>query len=288
MHTLRLVRRPIMFRPDAAMPKDDSGKKSVHHATPCTAHALESLPPKQERQAATASLLGGGEFFRNLSSKAISEFDSIAERACCCRAQVLIREGEAPVTTLFLLDGTAKLSINSIDGRRLIVGIAQPGEILGLSSAISGSLYEVTGEAQFPCVVASMERATFLAFLQKHPVACHNVTHQLSWEYKRIQQQVRTLALTRSAPAKLARLLLDWSTRDKRSTIGARVQCSFTHSEIGEHIGVSRETVTRCMLNFKDQGLVIQRGTILTISSRDALADYIDRDPIHDPDKPAA
>lgn len=277
-----------MFRPDTEISKDDCGGTPVHKTTPYPRHAIQSLASSEVTQAATASLLGGGEFFRNLSPRAMNDFESIAERSCCGRAQVLIREGEEPLTTLFLLDGTAKLSINSIDGRRLIVGIARPGDILGLSSAISGGAYEITGEAQFPCVVASMERHAFLDFLQTHSVAYHNVTRQLSLEHKRVHQQMRTLALTRSAPAKLARLLLDWSTRDKHSTVGARVQCSFTHSEIGEHIGVSRETVTRCMLNFRDQGLVIQRGTILTISSRDDLASYADGAPMQDPDKSAA
>jgi CRP/FNR family transcriptional regulator, cyclic AMP receptor protein len=260
-----------MYRPGPEKAADKPVKDGVLNAAGCIAYGLHSFPPWEATRAGRASQLSGGEIFRNLSPIAMCDFESIAECRGCRRNEVLIKEGEEPINTLLLLEGTAKLSINSFNGRRLILGIAGPGEILGLSSAISGDAFEVTGEAQFPCVIASIERTNFLNFLQMHPVVCHNVARQLSLGYKRVHQQLRTLALTRTAPAKLARLLLGWCPKAEHSGIGARVQCSFTHGEIGEHIGLSRETVTRLMTDFRGRGLVDQRGSILTISSRDAL-----------------
>ena len=111
---------------------------------------------------------------------------------------------------MFLLEGRVKLSINSIDGRRLILGIAGPGEILGITSAISGCPYEITAEARFPCRIAALNRQSFLDFLLRYPLACQNVARQLSLQYKRACEQLRIVGLTSPAPAKLARLLLDW------------------------------------------------------------------------------
>jgi CRP/FNR family cyclic AMP-dependent transcriptional regulator len=215
-----------------------------------------------------------GDFFNQLSSKAMGDFDSLATRHGYPGMTVLIREEEEPSNVLILLKGKVKISINSIDGRRLILGIAGPGEILGLSSAVSGFPYEITAEAQFPCTVSSLERQSFVDFLLRYPVASRNMVRQLGMDYKRTTQQLRTLALTSTALAKLARLLMEWCPVNVHTGRGDRIHCSLTHGEIGEHIGVSRETVSRSMTDFKNLGLVKQSGSILTIPNRQALAIY--------------
>jgi CRP/FNR family transcriptional regulator, cyclic AMP receptor protein len=84
-------------------------------------------------------------------------------------------------------------------------------------------------------------------------------------------EQLRTVALSGSAPEKLARLLLDWSEKGQKTENGTRVRFSLTHEEIGEFIGASRETVTRTLSSFKSRRLVAFHGSILTIPSKGAL-----------------
>jgi len=219
-----------------------------------------------------------GEFFKNLSSKAMSHFDSLAKRHGCPSMTVLIREEEEPSNVLIVLDGKVKISINSVGGRRLIVGIAGPGEVLGLNSAVSGFPSEITAEAQFPCTISSLERQSFLDFLVRYPVASKNMARQLGMDYKRTTQQLRTLGLILTAQAKLAQLLMDWCPVNVHTGLGDQIHCPLTHGEIGEHIGVSRETVSRSLTDFKNLGLVKQRGSILTIPNRQALAIYANAD----------
>ena len=172
---------------------------------------------------------------------------------------------------VFLLEGRVKLSINSIDGRRLILTIAWPGEILGLTSAISGCPHVITAEAQFPCMIRLLQRQDFLDFLMRYPMACQNVMRELSLNYNRTAQRLRTIGLILTAPAKLARLFLEWCKEGEQTKRGVRIQCSLTHAEIGEHIGASRETISRIMKDFKSQGLVEQRGSILIVPNPEAL-----------------
>ena len=229
-----------------------------------------------------------GEFCRDMSDDGLFDLVSISKRFFCPGSVLILEEGQKPASVLLLLEGRAKLSLNSIDGRRLIIGFASPGEILGLTSAVSGLPYEVTAEAQFPCTISSLPRQSFLDFLLRSPIACQNVTRQLSLDYKRTLGQLRTLGLTSSAPAKLARLLLDWCAESSRTLRGAQIQCSFTHGEIGELIGTSRETISRCMNDFKRRGLVAQRGTSLLVPDCAALAVYAGITLTSDPGEPAA
>ncbi|MGC2273862.1 MAG: Crp/Fnr family transcriptional regulator, partial [Candidatus Sulfotelmatobacter sp.] len=160
------------------------------------------------------------EFFRQLPDEALFEFVSISERFVCPGAALILREGQEPASILLLLEGKVKLSLNSSDGRRLIVGFASPGEILGLTSAVSGYPYEVTAEAQFPCTISSLPRQSFLDFLLRAPVACEDVARQLGLENRRTIEQLRTLGLTSSAPGRLAKLLLEWCAESTRTLSG--------------------------------------------------------------------
>jgi CRP/FNR family transcriptional regulator, cyclic AMP receptor protein len=237
-------------------------------------HEFPSRFGSEEGWAGTRLLYRKGEFCREMSDDALFDLVSISERFFCPGTVVILEEGQKPASVLLLLEGRAKLSLNSIDGRRLIIGFASAGEILGLTSVVSGLPYEITAEAQFPCMISSVSRQGFLDFLLRSPVACQNVTRQLSLDYRRTLGQLRTLGLTASAPAKLAKLLLDWCGQSSRTMRGTQIQCSFTHGEIGELIGATRETISRCMNDFKRRGLVAQRGTALLVPDCAALAVY--------------
>jgi CRP/FNR family transcriptional regulator len=123
-----------------------------------------------------------GEFYKSLSSEAMSQFESAGTPFCTPENAVLFAEEQQPCFVLFLLEGRVKLSMNSIGGRRLILGLSRPGDILGLTSAISGLPYEMTAEAQYPCRLRSFPRQIFLDFVLRNPVASQNVARELSLE----------------------------------------------------------------------------------------------------------
>ena len=185
---------------------------------------------------------------------------------------VLLFSEKAASTGIFIVvSGEVKLSINSSDGKRLILSIAKAGEVLGLSSALSGMPNEMTAEVLYPSRIAVIERDQFLGFMSRHPEVYQVITRELSLQYKVACEQLRTVALSGSAPEKLARLLLDWSENGQRTEAGTRFRFSLTHEEIGEFIGASRETVTRTLSIFKNRRLVAFHGSMLTIPSRGAL-----------------
>ncbi len=71
-----------------------------------------------------------------------TEFDSLKKVFDCVGQTVLFAEGQLPASVFYLLEGQVKLSMNSSSGRRLILGIANPGETLGLAASLSGSRYD--------------------------------------------------------------------------------------------------------------------------------------------------
>jgi CRP/FNR family cyclic AMP-dependent transcriptional regulator len=65
--------------------------------------------------------------------------------------------------------------------------------------------------------------------------------------------------------------LLGWSVGDEQTKLGTKFTISLTHEEITECIGVTRETVSRTLGEFKIRQLLTLQGSTLTIPSRAAL-----------------
>ena len=154
---------------------------------------------------------------------------------------ILFTERE-PATGLYVvLEGEVRVSINSADGKRLALRIARGGEILGLSSVFSGSAYNATAETFYPSRVAYVARQALILFLSNHPDAYQVVVEELSRKVSLACEQLRIVALSNSAPEKLARLLLEWSENGKVTPDGCPVRFTLTHEQIGEFIGASRD-----------------------------------------------
>src|ERR1700686_2405938 len=157
--------------------------------------------------------LRADRIFCDLPANALQAFENIKYATAYPQGAVLFVEGQAPRGIFVLCKGSVKLSISSPHGRTVIVKLAEPGEVLGLSATISGKPYEVTAETLDPCQVNFVKRADFLRFMKDDVEACFKVAEQLSEKYHNACQEVRTLTISHSAAEKLANLLLEWGAK---------------------------------------------------------------------------
>jgi CRP-like cAMP-binding protein len=152
--------------------------------------------------------------------------------------------------------------------------IAEPGEVLGLSSVVSDLEYEKTAQASETCRISFIDKASFLLFVQYHHEAALNALKQLSNNYHKAHMQICSLGLSVSAGDKLARLLLQWCEQSPNGD-KVRISPTHTHGEIGEMIGASRETVTRLFRDFRDRELITFSRSELCIPDRERLKSVI-------------
>jgi CRP/FNR family cyclic AMP-dependent transcriptional regulator len=210
--------------------------------------------------------------FCNLAPAALQSFESIRYSIAYPKGAILFAEGQSPRGIFVLCKGRVKLSVGSTDGKTLILQIAGPGEVLGLSATVGGKPYELTGETVDPCQVNFVKREDFLRFLKEHNDACLRVADQLSDKYNTACREIGALLLSHSAGEKLAKLLLEWSPKNGEGTKAEpRVKRALTQEEIGQMIGTSRETVTRLLADLKRRRIVQATGSTLLVRNRAAL-----------------
>ncbi|HTZ58314.1 MAG TPA: Crp/Fnr family transcriptional regulator [Acidobacteriaceae bacterium] len=210
-------------------------------------------------------------FLCHLSPDAAKEFESIKSASYYPAGAPLFLEREPAKGIFVLCSGKVKLSVSSRGGKTLILQLAQPGEILGLSASMSNQPYEVRAEALYPCRVAFIRREDFMAFLQRFPEVYQAVIRQLNSQYSRACEQLRTVGLSTSANEKMARMFLHWFSDEKQTAEGTQIKMALTHEQLAECVGSTRETVTRTLSEFKNRHLVTLKGTTVTIPNRSAL-----------------
>ncbi|MGH9731482.1 MAG: Crp/Fnr family transcriptional regulator [Candidatus Acidiferrales bacterium] len=209
--------------------------------------------------------------FCNLSPPALQRLSAITSASSYPKGATLFVEGQTARGVFILCNGRVKLSTSSIDGKTLIVRIADSGEVLGLPATITGKPYELTADAVEPVQANFISRTDFLNFLRDHGEAALRVAQQLGETYHAAISEMRSIGLAHSAGEKLARFLLDWCDSHGNGKEETSAKLTLTHEEIAQMIGASRETVTRLFTDFKKKQLLQVKGSTLILSDKEAL-----------------
>jgi CRP/FNR family transcriptional regulator, cyclic AMP receptor protein len=208
--------------------------------------------------------------FSGLSAQTLQAFETIKSARAYHKGVLLFVEGQSPRGIFVLSSGRVRLSTSTTTGKRLIVKIAEPGDILGLNAAVSGKPHQVSAESVEVCQVDLVRHEDFLRFLKTYPDFCLKVAEQLSEGYRAAHREATSRG--NSVSERLAKLLLEWKPR-RGTSFGQepRIDLALSHEEIAEKIGVARETVSRAFSDLKKRGILRGRRSTWVICDESAL-----------------
>jgi CRP/FNR family transcriptional regulator, cyclic AMP receptor protein len=214
--------------------------------------------PVQQASQCKSCRLRTQRYFCNLPPEALTELDRIKEIRTFAPRTVLFAEGKSLDEVMIVCEGRAALLVSSSTGNPLMLGLSERGEVLGLSSAVSGRPHEVSAEALDTLQVAAIPRRLFLTFLERFPAASANAARELGHKVNRAYDRLRLTAPGLSVRQKLAAWLLHM--QQLRSDSGELLPIALTHERIAQLLGVSRESVTRALSDLKRRGVLEVRG----------------------------
>jgi CRP-like cAMP-binding protein len=215
-----------------------------------------------------------GEFFTSMSAAAQADFEALLIASSYPAASSLFTETELNTGIYAVLEGEVRVSINSASSR-LTVHIAQPGDVLGLSSALSGGAYEMTAETLYEAQVAHISRESFLEFLARHPEVKKIVSREIGHSFNQVCERLRPDGSMTVAPKKLARVVMVWGEQaDKMGETGSQIRLSMSGEEIGQLVGAHNETVTRTVMVFRNQQLVARHGCTVAVSDASTMEEF--------------
>ena len=208
--------------------------------------------------------------FCNLGQESRSFLESNSVAMEYPRGSVLFREGDRCNAVFILCSGRVKVSATSRDGRTMILRVADAGDVLGMSAALTNGEHEVTAEVLAPCRVRVLHLRHLTHMLQMYSDASMAAAKALAEDYKAAFDEARLMGLPSSPAGRVARLILDWAD-DARKSSSSFITMSLTHEEVASMTATTRETVTRTLSRFRKDKIISTHGVALTILQPRAL-----------------
>lgn len=185
--------------------------------------------------------------------------------------QVLFREGEKGDQLLVLLEGRVKVSLTSPDGKEAILSILEPGQLIGEMSLLDGGSRSATVTTLDACRFLVVRRQDFIGFLEHSPHVALALLQALSMRLRATNDMVGNLSFL-NLPARLARVLLNLGQQyGKSSPDGVVIGLKLSQEELGNLVGVSRESVNRQVRLWVEAGLLDYVHGTLILKDSDAL-----------------
>jgi CRP/FNR family transcriptional regulator, cyclic AMP receptor protein len=192
---------------------------------------------------------------------------------------IVYEEGERSTGVYVILEGRAKLSVNSSQGKTLVLGFFGPGTILGLAAAILGRTHAATAEIMRPTKVLFVSRQELVREMQEDATAARQAAELVSEACYFILSKMRVVDLSQCAGQKLARCLLGLLAHNTGPGDDTTAELDLSQETIAQMVGLSRETVTRLLSRFRRKHMLDWKRSGLVIRDRRALekvADFSD------------
>jgi CRP/FNR family cyclic AMP-dependent transcriptional regulator len=184
---------------------------------------------------------------------------------------IIFQVGEAGDHLLILLEGRVKVSLTSADGKEAILSILEPGDVMGEMALIDGDARSATVSTMDACSFLVLWRRDFILFLERNPHVALKLLAGLSQRLRATNDMVGNLSFL-NLPARLARILLNLGQQyGKVTEAGVAIGLKLSQEELGNLVGVSRESVNRQIRIWVDSGLIDYTHGTIVLKNPDAM-----------------
>lgn len=187
---------------------------------------------------------------------------------------VILHADEEGDALFIILKGRVTVTMNSEDGKSVILAILKDGDFFGEMSLLDGKSRSATVTATEPTELILLRRPDFLACLETHPEITEKLLVTLAIRLRRTNRQVESLALL-NAYGRVAGVLLqlaeDEGVRAEDGTI--TIQARPILREIANMAGTTRETVSRVFTDLERRGYIHRDELTVVIHNPDRLQD---------------
>lgn len=243
------------------------GDLEVHGAVPWAPGRREELADVERRGQGAEDLwcMAEVDIFADLSEQ---EMEAIAAAAPMrgFSAGELLYSPPQPMETLFILkQGRVRIFRVSPDGRVLTTAIMTPGTIFGEMLPLGQQMHDNFAEALDEVIVCVMSRADVQRFLLSDARIAARISEILG---NRVSQLERRLSDTvfKSVPQRIATTLCLLANEEQRRPLSRGIQVSLTHEQVAALTGTSRETTTKVLNEYAEQGLLrLGRGRFIIL-----------------------
>lgn len=185
------------------------------------------------------------------------------------RGEYIYHAGDRYTGVFSLKSGTAKLVLTDRHGYESIIAVLLPGELQGFDGMATG---------RYQCSLIALEMSSYceltshdIAYMSSNTQGIHKLIQQKTCE--QMDRYIQRIATShRPAEERLAQFLVDLTQRYIQRGFSAKeVNLSLTRQEIGSHLGLALETVSRLLGKFEVSNIISVDRKKIQIMNMDAL-----------------
>ncbi|MDO8978108.1 MAG: Crp/Fnr family transcriptional regulator [Afipia sp.] len=226
---------------------------------------LQDDRPKAARPAGDkTNVLRSHPLFRDLESDALDQLCRYARKRTFKRGATIFAKGDPGQSLFFIISGTVKIGVSSADGRGAIFNMVDAGEMFGEIAVLDGLARTADAIANSNCELFVIDRRDFFTLLASQPVLATKLIELLCVRLRWISDHVEQVIFPELS-GKLAKALMRLIDRPGAAS---DKKIAITQQEIGEMLGMSRESVNKQLHEWAERKLVhLQRGSITVIDA---------------------
>ena len=217
------------------------------------------------------SLLERMSLFAQLDRTELGRLAELTAVKRLAARQILFRKGEAGKHAYVIISGRLKVAASAEDGKETVLRIMDPGEVIGEIALFDSQPRSGTVTALDPAELLVIQRRDLLPFLESHPRTAIKLLETLAVRLRTISAQLEDRVFL-NLPNRLAKKLLALAnTYGKQTPGGLRIELHLKQGELGEMVGVSRESINKQLRAWTSDGVLHSERGFITIQRADEL-----------------
>jgi CRP/FNR family cyclic AMP-dependent transcriptional regulator len=207
--------------------------------------------------------LAGHPLFGALPERDLDALIRNARTQRFARGTTIFSKGDDGSSMMQVLSGTIKIASVTADGKEVVLNLIGTGQVFGEIALLDGRPRTADATALSDCDVMVVERRDFLPLLRANPDLALRIVVMLCARLRRTNEQVESI-MYMPLEARLARTLLRLSAEQGAAAPGKAVRkVAVTQRDLGQMIGMSRESTNKQLMEWQRDGLVsIVRGGV--------------------------
>jgi CRP/FNR family transcriptional regulator, cyclic AMP receptor protein len=187
----------------------------------------------------------------------------------------IFHEDDPGEAVYLITEGRIKVSRANLEGRERIFTILTPPEVLGEMAVINGSPRTATAHCLDNVTTVVLYRDDLRAIMERHPGVLWNLSSVLVRRLGDMNREVEMLSFSSTASCvayALQSLHLRGAFKPGRDNMPT---LEFTHQDLANRTGNSRETITRVLKDLERDGIIKTRPGMISLLNPDALEGVI-------------
>lgn len=194
--------------------------------------------------------------FAVLSSEEMSEVQRIIVQREYKKGEFIIHPLKVMQCLFIINKGKVKVIRPNSDGKEQILYVLTVGDFFGEQALFGQMSKDIIVEALEDSGICTISKAQFQALLQQMPQIALKMIEVMSSRLTKMEELVESLGIN-SVDKRVFDLIEEYSLKFGRKTEqGILIQLPLSREEMANHLGITRETISRKLAKYQDEGKI--------------------------------